>query len=372
MLHLFNKVYLEFDNNIELGFDRVVVSEKNGFKMLEALDKVSAGELIRYGKTWSETLSENSFKDFFLKLKDHQANTNRKIIIYCDVEAYKTLMAVWFRTTLPNLDLESFRKLTNYTVYNQRIVSNTQLASAYSLYLSQLWDGIGEVEEAWESSADLVSDQDRADIDTSGIKLSYEFLLADYFSGSIAYRQELLDTAYMFTERFFKECFTDNRQMVLLNIENHNILSQLGIDPSLVDITKIDPLENIEYFKYYSDPEIWQRSHNQYGICNLKGLSENQIEGLVNTLLYIYKNVEGMEIDTSMFEVAVSWAYYIPKGHLTQTELDGMLEYAVDKPFDTCLVPRFDFQNVNYPLIQHFISLKKNNNLEELEKFRLL
>ena len=30
MLHLFNKIYLEHDDNIELNIDRVVISETNG------------------------------------------------------------------------------------------------------------------------------------------------------------------------------------------------------------------------------------------------------------------------------------------------------------------------------------------------------
>lgn len=371
MLHLFNKVYLEFDSNIELGLDRVVVSETNGFKVAEALDKFSAGELIAFGKTWEETLGDKDFITFLLELRYHQANTNKKIVIYCDKESYKKVIAVWFRAIMPNLDLESFTSIVNYTIYHQRIVNNTQMASVHSLYLNHLWEDFGDLSDVWEESAVLVTDQNIADIGNSNLSFSYEYLLAEYFSGEFSRRQELLDTAFMFTERFFKELFTDSRQMVLLNIENHRFQAALGYDQSAVDITKVDPLSSIEQLAPYSDSDIWLRSSNQYGVCNLRGVSSEKIKAISDLLVYIFDTVEDMETDMTKFQ-AIGWAQYVSKGHLTQTELDGMLDFVIQYPFDTCLVPRFDFQNVNYTLIQHFINLKKQDNNSALQKYKLL
>ena len=56
MLHLFNKTYLEFDDKIEINFDRVVISDQYGIPMHQELDKVSYGELIQFGKSFDEVV----------------------------------------------------------------------------------------------------------------------------------------------------------------------------------------------------------------------------------------------------------------------------------------------------------------------------
>jgi hypothetical protein len=49
------------------------------------------------------------------------------------------------------------------------------------------------------------------------------------------------------------------------------VLAQLGIDSTRVDITSTDPLANIPQLSAYADDSIWE---NQGIFCNLEGLSE--------------------------------------------------------------------------------------------------
>ena len=79
MLHLFNKVYLEFDDKIEINFDRVVISERYGIPMLDQLNKVSYGELVTFGKSYEEVIGED-FAGFVATLKDFGKTTNKKIL----------------------------------------------------------------------------------------------------------------------------------------------------------------------------------------------------------------------------------------------------------------------------------------------------
>ena len=51
MLHLFNKVYLDFDSKIEINLDRVVISEQNGYPIYQALGLVAQGELFAFEKS---------------------------------------------------------------------------------------------------------------------------------------------------------------------------------------------------------------------------------------------------------------------------------------------------------------------------------
>jgi hypothetical protein len=120
MLHLFNKVYLEFDDKIEINFDRVVISEKYGIQMLQLLDQVAYGKLITFGKSYDEVIDGDFYK-FIESVRDFGIESNKKIIIYCDKSSYKKFTAQWFKSTLPNLNFDAFKTIVDHTIYNQRI-----------------------------------------------------------------------------------------------------------------------------------------------------------------------------------------------------------------------------------------------------------
>lgn len=370
MLHLFDKVYLEFDSKLEVNFDRIVISKEYGKKMMIELDRIAYGELVSYHETYEDAINGN-FVRFITDIYNFAKDTDKKCIIYCDEAAYKSFIAQWFRTILPNLDLESFKTLANYTVYNERIVSNTQLSSVHSTKLSGLWK-IKDIESAYEYAHALNAPERKA-FAKLDIKFSYEFLISSYLAGSSEKFAELKSTMHMFLRRWFKESLMDNRQMVLLNINNHRFQEALGIDPDLVDITLEDPLAPIEQLKWYADDEIWEKntefSKGVYGLCNLEGLSEEQIDGLRDTWIGIYDKFEGMQIDRSIFGIA-KWLNAACRNELTDAEAIEILEYVVEQPFDTNLIPRFDFQNVNFTLLLHFLGQKYKG--ADLSKFILI
>ena len=364
MLHLFNKVYLEFDDKIEINFDRVVISERYGIQMYSQLDKIAYGELIAYGKQYNDVV-HNDFSGFIASLKDFGKQSGKKIIIYCDKEAYKKVIAQWFRSILPDLDFDGFKTIVDFTVYNQRIISNTQLSSVYSTDLNSLWDDIGDIKEAWEETVEIEKEL----FDNLELQYSYEFLLATYLSGDKSRKEELRKTLHMFLRRWFKEMFTDNRQMVLLNITNHKFLSTFDIDPEMVDITLLDPLAPISQLESYADDEIWERDQNQYGDCKLEGLSKEKAVKLMDTLITMFDKFEGMQINRTVFGLR-EYVTAACADTLTDKEMDGIIDYITKEPFDTSVVPRFDFQNVNFPLLQFFLSEKFNER--DLSKYRLL
>jgi hypothetical protein len=367
MLHLFNKVYLEFDDKIEINFDRVVISERYGIPMLQQLDKVAYGELISYGKSYEEIVGSD-FVGFISSLKDYGNTSNKRVVVYCDRDAYKKLIANWFKSILPELTIDEFKNIVNYTVYNQRITSNTQLSSVYSMNLTSLWDGIGDVETYWKN-AKALSKTKATTFKGLSLNYSYEFLLSTYLSGDESYKEELRSTMMLFLRRWYKEMFTDNRQMVLLNITNHKFQEALNIDPELVDVTRLDPLAGIPGLEAYADDEIWERDENAYGVCNLAKCTVEQAKSLIDTLVKIFTTFEGMKTDSTGFDVA-HWALYTPQEALTDKQMDEIVTYLVNKPFDTNAIPRFDFQTVNFPLVQHFLAEKFNG--KDLSKYRLL
>jgi len=364
MLHLFNKTYLEFDDKIEINFDRVVISNQYGIPMHQELDKVSYGELIQFGKSFDEVVS-NDMIGFAKNLKEFSDASGKKIIIYCDKASYKKFIAQWFKMLLPSADYSTFKTVVDHTIYNQRVVSNTQLSSVFALNQTTLWEDLDDLEAHWNDATKLTS-AEVTKFKALGLNLSYELLLADYLSGSTDYEAELKKTMHTFLRRWFKESFTDNRQMVLLNIGNHRFQEALGIDSTKVDITSLDPLANIPQLSAYADDTIWEK---QGIFCDLEGLTEAQITSLTSTIIGIYEKFEGMEIDRSVFSL-FDYLGAASRSELTKAEMDELLDFIIDKPFDTNLVPRFDFQNVNFVLMLYFLRQKYEG--ADLSKFKLV
>jgi hypothetical protein len=367
MLHLFNKVYVEFDNKINIDLDRVVISEQYGLPMATEYEKFTYGRLIRYAKSLNELNESIVFDEFILELKGHSERTNKKIMVYCDKENYLKFIASWMKLMMPTLDLDTFKDIGNLTIYRERCVSNTQLSSQNAVNIDSIFNPF--TDEDWEYAWDNKIEGQISPA-LMNVSISYELLLANYLAGDRNYVEPLLATAHRFLRRFFQEIFTDNRQMVVLNINNHRFQEALGYSGN-VDITG-NPFKNIESLQYYNDPQIWSTpttvSSGVYGICNLAGLPQEKINGLRNTLFNIYESFEGMTTNTTVFE-AFDWLEIACREEMTEDELDQIINFISDSPFDTCVIPRFDFENVNFPLFLHVLRKYHEGDTEYLQKF---
>jgi hypothetical protein len=367
MLHLFNKTYLEFDGKIELNFDRVVISNINGVNIADFLDKAIQGKLIKYGKN----LDDLNFTNLITELHSYGQTSNKKIIIYCDKTNYIKFLVKWIKTILPSINLESFNRFVNLTVYKEKITQNTRLQSVVPLKLDTLKQGLGDLTESFNS--ETITDESRNSIKNLNLNYSYEFLLSDYFSSSTNYTNSLKSVLHLFLRRWLKEAFTDNREMILLNLLNKNFQKTLGFTENDINLNSDNPISSVSSLQYYADETIWKQNEKTgiYDVCNIENLSQEKINGLRNLLKNIYLNVEEMEINRTLFS-AFDYLELAAKDTITETEMNTVLNFVVQNPFDTCLVSTFDFQNVNYVFLHHILNLKRDNNIEALTKFRLL
>jgi hypothetical protein len=368
MLHLFNKVYLEFDNKINVDIDRVVISEQYGVPMSSEFEKYTYGELIRFAKSIEDLSSEITFNDFILELRGHSNRTNKKLILYCDKINYIRFMASWFKLMMPNLDYETYKTIAVLTIYRERCVSNTSLSSQNTVDVGPIFEEFTDADwqDGWDNK--ILGQISPA---LMGVNISYEFLLANYLAGDTNYTEDLLKAAHIFLRRFFQECFTDNRQMVLLNINNHRMQEVLEYEEVPLNFS-VNPLQNIPFFQYYADPVIWKTpttvSSGVYGMCNLAGLDEERMNGLKQTTLSVYDKFEGMITNTTAFE-SFDWLDIACRDSMTLDELNEIVNKISAFPFDTCLIPRMDYENVNFPLYLHILRSYDKGDIDHLQKF---
>jgi hypothetical protein len=369
MLHLFNKTYLDFDDKISLNFDRVVISNINGVDILDNLQKVTSGKLIQFAKK----IEDIDFLTLITSLNTYNKNSNKKIIIYCDTDAYLKFFTKWFKIILPNLDLSGFQNLFNITIYKERLLRNSVEQTVQPTNPVQINTNISSDIIAAAFNAITISADDRQTIKNLSLSLSFEYMLSDYFSGSTNYKTQLKSTVHLFLYRWFKDIFAENKEMVLYNLNNKLFQSALNFTDADLDLTDVNPIKNVASLASYADPSIWTSKFST-GILtlpNLVGLSADKLNGLKNTIINIFANVEAMEIDRNIFKLFD----YLPlaaQTSLSDTDLDNFLYFVIANPFDTCLVPKSDSENVNYVFIQNVLNFKRNNDIDTLSKFKLL
>jgi hypothetical protein len=372
MFHLFNKSYLHFDDVINSGFDRVVISEINGVRLLDLYEKINIGKLIHFEKN----IDDISFVDLIQKIYDYGKSSNNKIVIYCDKTNYCKFLTKWLKLILPNLTLESYKNYIKLFVFKERInFVNSEGDDMTIKNDNAFWSSehlFENVDTIFNNT--VINPSEVEKIKSFELSYSIEFLLADYFSNSVKNLQSLKFIILIFLKRWFLEILRDSKEMVLFNLLNKNFQSVLNFTESNIDFYNINPIKNIESLKYYSDETIWPtdelKSNNRHYI-NFKNLTQEQINGLRDLFLKIFKDINGIDISQSNYAV-FNFLEYVTKDEITKSELDSFLNFSIEHPMDTLLIPKFDFKNANTVFVHYIMNLKKDNNIEELSKFKLL
>ena len=88
MLHLFNKIYLELDDKIELNYDRVVIGTC-GVPLADRVADVTNGQLLSYSTTYPD-----NFVNFITTIKSFTDTSNKKLIIYADKTNYIKILVL--------------------------------------------------------------------------------------------------------------------------------------------------------------------------------------------------------------------------------------------------------------------------------------
>lgn len=366
MLHLFNKTYLDIDSRIDLNTDRVVISQENGVQLGSALDGYVQGDLLAFHENFEDTTLE----EVIVKIHNHTKTSDKKVVVYCDMENYKTFVASWFKTIMPNSDVTTFKNLVNMTLYKERASSNAQVLSNSNANVNDLKTGFGDLDSVWSSTT--ISNDTRSNIKNLDLNYSYEFMLADYFSGSINYLSKLIKVVGLFSNRWFVEALVDIQRSALLNVYNKNFQTALGFTDADVKLDSLNPLKNISSLSILGDTTIWQQNDKKgvFGYPVLKNLTADQISKLKTTCQKIYET-EGMSDTQRYFDIFTLLDTAV-KTSLTKDDMDTILDYIVDKPYDTCLIPDGDTENVNYVLFHDILNKKRAGDTASLSKLQLL
>jgi len=369
MIHLFKKTYLDFDANIDFNTDRFVISKENGVEMLDLMNEAAYGDLIGY----HQDIAEVYWIDLITNIVEESNKRNTKIVVYCDKESYKTFIVKWFKTVLPNLNVESFATIINTAMYKERAIANTKLASVNTIKINEVKEGIGDLNDLFKATK--IDPADVEKVDAMNLAYSFEFLLASYFAGVAEYKAPLKAVLKMFMRRWYNDAVVDARETAMLNILNPIQMKVFNYDESSVSLTSLNPFKSVEGFKYFSDETMYDVDDNftsgLQGSLKFEALTADKINGIKELCKKMFTDFEGL--DGKSYYDAFKFFDYVTTGEdLTDAQLDEVLDYIVTNPVDTAFIPRGDTENVNYVFLHHVLNIKRNNNTNALSKFQLL
>jgi len=258
MIHLFKKVYVSSDNLIDVDFDRVVVSEKNGVDMLQKLDEVSNGILLEKCKNFDALIgTDKVFSDwisFFKMLDDYQTQSNKKIMIYCDDKSMMKLLSAWFKILLPNNTKQSIESLINsytfkYNVFYKGRYSTNTGNSDYNFVIdnssfSEEYDSIGTI------SKNEFTDEIKPYV---GI----EFLLASYLKNE-SFKQELKQIMKVLIKKDMEKYLYELKEIFFVHITTKKFTNLLSLKKNYTfeNFTTIEKDES-KFVDLFTNDRIW-------------------------------------------------------------------------------------------------------------------
>jgi hypothetical protein len=343
MFHLFNKVYIASDKTINLNFDRVVISESCGVKMHEALDQVSYGELITYGKTLDSILNNSTFNNFIKTLLDKTQQSNKKVIIYVDDDNFLKFMSMWFKTIFANPTADSSWKIIDDYIKKEKILKNWRYSSTSTD--SDIFLGI--TKDKFKSDFNTTEDNSNYEIRDS---LGIEVLLASYLVNGKhkVYLKQAISNILL---RSMQELVIEMKHTYIKNF-NKPGFPKLPID--------------INYFKsstLYTNQSIGRVSSvSNVDIANASNQDILMFKQIAKTILIEWDQFK----ESSEIVKRIDYIDYV-RQELTDEQLSEILNNEKNALSNNRIYSSADEEKINV----YFLDFILNSNIEELKPYIL-
>jgi len=397
MFHLFKKVYLDFDDKINMSYDRIVCSNAYG-GIIDSIDlsKVFYGELIASSKNIGDLIGPekkfNTFLEMLELLNSRVDQYNSPVYVYCDKESYYKFAVKWMKIILPRCTAPAAWKFFKSHIFKEKNFVNSRM-SASERFINDV-DSWYLLEEQFNTywTNEVVTQADRNTysqfINTVKNNLKVEFLLASYL-----YNKSLGDVLAKaitpLVKKDLEKFIYEHKEVILVHFQRPFFQTLLGVQNgpytfdnfySMVD----DPAPLVQLmFK----PEIWGETRSSMfaptssGSINLSAFTDEDITNLKSysaitgqiwkdevwyTSLRTTPSAQsylGSEVDKFDFI-----KFFRNKDYLTVEELDSILDYEIYHQYHSAgSFYAFDLRSVNTYFVDFL--LMNYNNAELLEPF---
>jgi len=382
MLHLFKKVYIEFDTKISIDYDRIVISETCGVPMLDVLDKVSYGELIAHGHTLEDVVGEgavySTLLDMLTNLSTRVDSTDTTTIIFADEQTFIKIVATWFKMLLKHVSAKNVYDIIESYVFKEEMFSNSKfsLSSVIADFSRADVVELSQFEDIFNS---VVFDKKDAAAFITSIKphVSIEYLFASYmYNGSC--KEELKTRIKPLLFKDLEKYLYELKEILLVHVLHPQLQEKLKTSETYTFsnvneiINDTSPLVQV-FFK----PEIWTKkglsTPTSSGSINFAGFTAEDIE-LVREYGTIVGTVWDEEKFYSFIKSDIMKLDFIPllqPAKLSDKALTTIIKFETTKEHAAGSYSSIDSGTVNNYLVDHVIYSYNKGKKKEIKPYTL-
>lgn len=262
MFHLFKRVYLSFDDYIDKSKNRIVISKDNGFDSSGEVKFIFGNTLLEYSTSISELIGpEKKYKNllqFFEMLNKTTDETNKRLIVYCDLDTFLELSISWIKIILPNADAEVSYGIISSNIFQTKMFGTSELYNSTRMYSIDF----EEKKISYETFAEkfnLVNVQKGDYLSfLNSIKkyLSLEFIVSSYLYNN-SFKEELKEVALNKLQIGMQQFMYEGKMFILENILNKDVFD-LFESNVVYNVNNLKEIENDPTFDIWFDENIWQ------------------------------------------------------------------------------------------------------------------
>lgn len=373
MIHLFSKTYIEIDGFLDWHTDRIVISETNGYDLAGPYSAVAFGNLISFGTETGQILGEDKkFKDYiqmFETCYNHNVQTNKKVVIFCDKESYIKVISNFFKIIFANIDNHSAYRILKAS-FARSILIGDRTALLMNNQVLEAQPTFDEFNSVFSST---IVDTNKVLVFTNKIKstISVEYLLASYYyNGSC--KNELKKTIRSMINRNAEEHLKEAWRVIQANILSEDLQNKLG--------TKKYTIDNI--IEMIDDPSLsalkrtnaW-RAAGGIGMAreqmDITDFTDEEIETIKQQLKWFNYFISGINVTIPLYQRVETYIDKVRKLELSDEDLIEILDIEYAYEDDDRFWSLRDRENINIYLIEYLLDLNKKNNKEGIKPYLL-
>jgi hypothetical protein len=344
MLHLFDKVYIVSDVLVNINFDRVVISQQYGKQMSEALDKIAYGDLIAYGATVDEALTNSTFPEFIQLIKNKAAESNKKIIIYADDLSFSKFTSLWFKSIFKNISAESAWLILSSYIEKEKLMKGSR--EAYTSTTTEIFPLL--TEEQFTNDFSSAQSHDLVGVESS---ISFEILLANYISNN-THKEELKSSVINILKRALTELAIEIKYSYVKNFKNPKY-------PVIADGQSFFTNSSI-----YTGLNLGRVS-SQHNTTDLSNATDEDIAKFKTVANSIMLDWEQFQPQSTIFSL-IQFVDVIRQPEITDADLELIIDFEKNTLGTIRIFSSADEEKINIYFLRHVLS-SVPADLEEYE-----
>jgi hypothetical protein len=380
LLHLFKKVYLAFDLEINPNRSRVVFSEIQGNPMSNDLQSFFFGKLHEFSSDVENLVGAGKkfedYVDFFSYLNELQKQNDERIFIYCDAKSYGKIISSWFKLIFENADMNSCFEILEFNFLKRKLLAtrNTSVStlSIRSSFYEKMLETKNFFEQAFNNTGQLGNEQKNNKF-YQEIKqyLSIEYLLTTYLydkKNKVMFKSVL--------EKMLNRMLEDAVKEIVLNLFDIVMVRKNQIQMGLKHYTKNNIFEIFEdpILKDLFETNTWRFPDEQgnFERVDFKKISlskKDEIKRAYNLILRAsYNEISAAE---NYEHNRLEYMYYLTENGISDEDLNKIIENECKFEIETTIWSAQDQESVNLFFTQIMMEKYSENNLESLRPFVL-